>query len=89
MPPTTMESNIPTTALQGQSEVAHLMGQIDAECAAAWSALYGPSSGMARHNFIKARYDRLGQLGDELGQLVGEETAIDAITSSLDRLAPQ
>lgn len=82
-------SNIPTTALHGQSDVAHLMQQIDAEAGAAWAALYGPSSGAARHDFIRARYDRLGQLSNELGRLVGKETAIDAISRSLDRQAPQ
>jgi hypothetical protein len=85
-----MEStNITTPATKPQqSEVRWLMQQIDAESTAAWAALYGPAT-VARHDFIKARYDRLGELGNQLARITSEDTAIDVISQSLDRQAPQ
>ncbi len=74
--------------MQGQSEVSYLKAQIDAESAAAWSALYGPAQ-IGGHDFITARYDRLGQLGDQLGRIVGADVATDIIAQSLDRHGPR
>jgi len=75
--------------MSNQSEVAYIRQQIEAECFSAWQALYGTAQGTCSHNFIHARYENLGRLGDQLGQLVGEDTAIDIIADAMDSQAPQ
>jgi len=74
--------------MQGQSEVTNLMAQIDAESAAAWSALYSPAQ-VGGHDFITVHYDRLGQLSDQLGRIVSEDVAIGIVARSLNRHGPQ
>jgi hypothetical protein len=71
--------------MQGQSELGLLLQQIDAECAAAFQGLYGLASGVSQHDFINARYDRIGQLQGELEQLVGDDKAAQMVVERLDR----
>jgi hypothetical protein len=71
--------------MQGQSELGRLLQRIDAECSAAFQGLYGLASGTAQHDFINAKYDRIGQLQSELEQLVGDDKAIEMIIERLDR----
>ena len=68
----------------GESEVANLMAQIDAESESMFQALNSFSQ-TASHQFISARYDRLGQLGDQLGKYIGEDAAIGIISDAIDR----
>lgn len=72
------------TSTNNQSEVASIMAQIDAESEAMFRVLNGFSQ-TASHEFISARYNRLGQLGDQLGQYIGEDEAIGVIAKSIDR----
>ena len=59
------------------SEVARLRAQIAAEYEASERALHGLASGIARHDFITARMERMGAYMGELAALVGiEEAAI-------------
>jgi hypothetical protein len=71
--------------MKGQSELGLLLQQIDAECAAAFQGLYGLASGTSQHDFINAKYDRIGALQEELEQLVGEDKAAQIIVERLDR----
>ena len=57
-----------------QSEVARIRAQIEAECEGMRRGLYGFAI-TAQHQFIHARYERLGQLQDELAAHVGEQEA--------------
>ena len=73
----------PSSNTNGESEVANLMAQINAESKSMFQALHSFSK-TASHKFINERYHRLGQLGDQLGQYIGEDAAIDVIAKSID-----
>lgn len=70
--------------MQGnQSEVARLIQQIDAEyCSAQWG-LSGYAE-VARHEVINAKYERLGELVEQLGEHVGEDEAMEALIGVMD-----
>lgn len=59
----------------GQSEVAHLLQQIDLEYSAAKAALSGLAQGTSQHEFITARLERLTFYHEELSQRVGTQEA--------------
>ena len=69
---------------RSHSEVADLMAQIDAESEAMFQALNGFSK-MASHESINARYNRLGQLGNQLGKYIGKDAAIGVISDAMNR----
>ena len=71
--------------MQGQSELGRLLQQIDNEWSSAFQGLHGLASGTAQHDFITARYNRIGQLQGELSQIVGEDKAIEMVAERLDR----
>jgi hypothetical protein len=56
-----------------QSEVARLRAQMEAEAQAARWALGGIALGVAKHQFITQRMERMGMLHEELNELLGEE----------------
>lgn len=68
-----------------QSEIAHLRRQLDLEAEAAWNALHGLAVGMAKHQFINARMERLGTYHQQLKELVGEEEAIKAVAQAMQQ----
>ncbi len=57
------------------SEVQQLRERIELEMLAMRNGLTGLAVGVTRHQFIEARYHRLGQLADELATHVGEPQA--------------
>lgn len=59
----------------GQSEIAHLLQQIDLEYSAAREALTGLTCGTAQHEFITARMERLNGYHEKLSQYVGVQEA--------------
>lgn len=71
----------------GQSEVAHLLKQIDLEYSAARAALTGPVCGSAQHEFITARMERLNLYHEELSQHVGVHEAARLLVERLENLA--
>jgi hypothetical protein len=56
---------------KNQSEVAALLARIDAEYEACRLVLSGPVMGVARHQFITARQESIGQLFEQLGVVTG------------------
>jgi hypothetical protein len=70
--------------MEGNSELAQLLAQIEAENIAAHRALADLSSGTARHQFITAKMERMGQLSDRLIQHIGAKNALPLIVSLLD-----
>ena len=62
-----------------QSEVAQLMRRITEEYEAAQRGLTGFAYGAAQHEFITARMENVGQMHEELVDLVGPEQAIQMI----------
>jgi hypothetical protein len=63
-----------------ESQVARIRAQIEAECEAMRNGFYGYAI-TAPHQFIHARYDRLGKLQDELAQYVGEHQATQEVVA--------
>jgi hypothetical protein len=68
-----------------KSDVARLLAQIDTEYAAAELGLHGLAQGTAQHEFINARYDRIGELQGQLGVLVGADEAARLVVERLDK----
>jgi hypothetical protein len=69
--------------MQNLSEIAQLRIQIQLEYEAAQRGLSGPASGIARHDFISQKMERLDGLHTQLVELVGEEEAIAIIAESI------
>lgn len=67
------------------SEIAQLMQQIDAEWQAAFYGMHGLAQGISQHDFISARYSRIGELQNQLAEHVGEEQAATLVVQSMDR----
>lgn len=60
---------------EGDSDVARLLQQIEAEYEAAKRGLTGLSLGTARHDFINARMEQVAVCHEQLSAHVGEEEA--------------
>jgi hypothetical protein len=65
------------------SEVQHLMQEIDEQWQAAFLGLLGTAI-VSRHDFINAKMDRIGALADELSEHVGHDEAMHLIIDQLD-----
>lgn len=65
------------------SEVAALRQQIELEYQAALRGLHGLASGIARHDFINARYQRLHGIHQELTDLVGTREATGILVNTI------
>jgi hypothetical protein len=72
-------------AQEQRSEVARILAQITQEYEAAQRGLTGLAYGTARHEFITARMENMGQLHSELQALVGD-AAIAMIAEELNKL---
>jgi len=70
-------------AKQQRSEVARLLSQISAEYEAAQHGMSGLSCGSAKHAFITARMENMGQIHIQLQELVGD-VAIAMIADQLN-----
>ena len=66
-----------------KSEVAQLRFQIQLEYEAAQRGLSGFATGIARHDFITARMERLEGLHAELIKLVGQDEATAILANSI------
>jgi len=66
-----------------QSEIARLIQQLDAECAAARLAMTGYAE-TAKHEVITARMERMGALHEELKGIIGEREATEVLVRALD-----
>jgi hypothetical protein len=62
-----------TTPEGNQSEVARIRQQIAAEQESAQRAMNSLAYGTAQHSFITRRMERMGQLHEQLKELVGPE----------------
>ena len=66
------------------SEVARILNQIQAEYESGTRGLCGLAAGTAKHQFITARMERIGQLHSALGKIVGEDHATALLVSTLE-----
>lgn len=58
-----------------ESTVAQMRAQIELEYVAMKRGLVGVAAGVAKHRFIAAKMERVGQLTDRLAQQIGQEQA--------------
>lgn len=72
------------TNQQNKSEVAQILAQIQMEYESGVYGLSGLASGTARHEFITARMERIGQLHSDLRDLVGEQHAAGLLVHALE-----
>ncbi len=68
-----------------QSEVARILEQISLEYEAAQRGLYGFAYGAAKHEFITARMENMGNLHSKLQDIVGD-SAIVLVAEALNQL---
>ena len=61
--------------MTAQSQVAKLLAQIEDEYLAGRRALHASSAGSPRHQFLCAKMERMGQLHEQLGEIVGDPMA--------------
>ena len=66
------------------SEVAHLRQRIAEEYRAAQWGLSGLACGSARHDFIEAKMDCMGQYQEQLVTLVGQDQAMALVVETLN-----
>lgn len=71
-----------------ESEVARILVQIQTEYEAGQRGLCGLAYGTAQHDFINARMERLGELHNELQDLIGEK-ATALMAQTLDKCPEQ
>ena len=67
-----------------RSEVARILSEITAEYEAAQRGLTGLAYGIARHEFISARMETMGQLHSKLQRIVGD-SAMALIVEALSK----
>jgi hypothetical protein len=70
-------------ANEQRSEVARLLSQISSEYEAAQRGMSGLAYGNARHDFITARMENMGQIHTQLQAIVGD-AAIAMIADQLN-----
>lgn len=69
-----------------QSEVARILEQISLEYEAAQRGMYGFAYGSAKHEFITARMENMGNLHSKLQEIVGE-SAIEMVADALNHVS--
>lgn len=72
-----------STEKENRSEVARFRAQLAAEYEAARRGLTGYAV-MARHDFIQARMERMGECHQELVKLLGLQEAIKLVAETLE-----
>lgn len=68
---------------RNQSSVARLMAEISAQYEAAQWALSGQAVGIAQHQFITARLERMEDARQELEQLIGPDESTRLVVEQL------
>jgi hypothetical protein len=68
-----------------KSEVARILEQISLEYEAAYRGMYGYAAGAAKHQFITARMENMGNLHSKLQEIVGD-SAIEMVAETLNKL---
>ena len=70
--------------MQGNSMVAVMLAEINAQYQAAYAAIHGLASGTARHDFITAKLERAQQVGEQLIEQIGPEAALPLIVNVMN-----
>lgn len=64
-----------------KSEVARVREEIELQLEALRRGMYGFASGTARHAFVRARMDRIGEYRQKLTDHIGEQNADQMVYS--------
>jgi hypothetical protein len=70
---------------ENKSEVARILEQISLEYEAAHRSLHAYATGAAKHQFITARMENMGNLHSKLQEIVGD-SAIAMVAEALNKL---
>ena len=70
---------------ENTSDVVRLLQQIDEANEAARQALYGLAAGIARHDFISAKMEYIGQCHEQLAELVGYNEAAALVCQVIEQ----
>jgi len=70
---------------RNESDVARLLSQIDIEYTSAQQGLHGLAQGSSQHAFITAKYNRIGELQEDLSTLVGHDQAMGLIINQINK----
>jgi len=70
---------------RNESDVQRLLSQIDIEYSSAQQGLHGLSQGSSQHAFITAKYNRIGELQEQLDNLVGHDQAMALTIDQLNK----
>ena len=81
-----MKGKINMLSYEGhRSDVTRLLSEITEEYEAAQRGLTGLANGIARHDFIRARMETVGQLHSKLRRIVGD-SAMALIVDALNEV---
>jgi hypothetical protein len=70
---------------ENKSEVARILEQISLEYEAAYRSMHAYAAGAAKHQFITARMENMGNLHSKLQEIVGD-SAIEMVAETLNKL---
>jgi hypothetical protein len=69
---------------QNKSEVARILEQISLEYEAAQRIMYDFAAGAAKHQYISARMENMGNLHSKLREIVGD-SAIEMVAETINK----
>lgn len=69
-----------------QSEVARLRRELDEETESARLGLQGLAAGASKHEFLRAKMERFGEIASELQKLVGPDETVKLLAEANDKL---
>jgi hypothetical protein len=72
-----------------QSDVARLRKQLNDECESARLGLQGLAAGTSKHEFLREKMNRLGQIASDLQKIVGPDEAIRILSEANEKLSGQ
>lgn len=75
--------------MSNRSEVARIRQQIELELEAMRNGMLGLAQGVARHNFIQVRMERVGVYQDELAAQIGDYQASSVLCQLYEQVMEQ
>lgn len=83
------ESRKEPSIMSNRSEVARIRQQIELELEAMRNGMLGLAQGVARHNFIQVRMERVGVYQDELAAQIGDYQASSVLCQLYEQVMEQ
>jgi hypothetical protein len=67
-----------------RSEIARLKEQFELECKSSYLGLNGLAQGVARHDFINNKLERMGSIHEKILGLMGEKQTAEFVVKTMD-----